>query len=209
MSLVAKTDGVKEPDPIYPHGSTSAKYQNLTHRDLMNALFAKDTEIAMLKKELKAGKAQLRKAKYTKDTAIEMLRHETARHVETKMELEDTEGMSTQAKNQTRHQCMVNICRERAGDHYALFHHQGKDHHYYAVEDVAKYVYYTNQKSYRDFDAECQGFGDHQQWMISSEESIAELKKFLEDSRAGLTATVTMVEVSDNSDGDGDNNMSE
>jgi len=40
--------------------------------------------------------------------------------------------------------------------------------------------------------------------MVSSEESIAELKEFLEGSQAGLTATVTLVEVSDNSDGDGD-----
>jgi len=123
LNPAANTDGMKEPDPICPHGSTIAKHQNLTHHDLMNILFARNTEISAMKRELAAGKTQFQKANYAKDTAIEMLHHETARHVETKLELEDTADMTTQAKNKTRHQCMVNICCERAGDHCALFHH--------------------------------------------------------------------------------------
>lgn len=192
---------MKEPEPIHPYGSAADKYQRLTSRELWNLLQARDSRIQGLVNENKSLKGQLTMAKYEKDTAIEMLRHEVARHVETKFEKESTPDMSDEEKFTTRNQCLINICRERAGDHYALNHHQGKEHHYYAVEHVANYVYYTDHQSFRDFDRDVQSFNDHEGFMKSSREVIADYKNFLVKSREGLPPTF-VTEVSDSSDGD-------
>jgi len=194
MNPDSKIEGYKTPDPILPYGSTSKAISGMSQRELVKLVGKMEHTIQGQRNEIVGLKREKTMGDYTLGCSLEMLGHEVSKHVETPMKLEDHASETEEAKNQRRHALMESLCHERAGDHYALYHGDNANYHYCGVKMIVRAVYCTHNKTFRNFDNGVKIWG-HNKCVQNSKKVMKESKEYLEASRAGTTARVTVVDI--------------